>query len=265
MARAATFVGEAAAFAVAVTERRTQRQRPQQLALPGRIERAHALEAAAAVAILAVARRQAPVLAGEAGMHRAQAVAANRNAGAGTRRGAPGVEMDQPGDRLGMGDAGAAAHDLDALDPLQRQGIEIDRAAARGQRVVLAHAVNQDHDVAGIGAAQVQRAESAPACTAVHHQTGLRGQHVGHAAAAPGQEFIRAEHRDVLAGVRRCGRQDAGGDMEGVQIADRCRCLGRLREQGACRRQGQRDEQCRPHRCGACDWADADRPERSCR
>ena len=193
-------------------------------------------------------------MAGDAGMHRAQAVAPDRDAGAGTGRGAPGVEMDQPGNRLGMGDAGAAAHDLDALDPLQRQGVEVDRAPARGQRIVLAHAVDQDHDVAGIGAAQVQRAEAAAACTAVHHQPGLRGQHVGQAAAAPGLELFGAEDGDVLAGVRRCGREDAGAHVQGVQVPGRGRGrIRRLRPRRHGRAHGQRgDPRQWPHCREAC-------------
>ncbi len=167
VARSAAVIRKPAQRAVGDARRRTQRQRPIVAKVPARIGRTAARMTLLAVALLAPRRADARSVAGPARVRAAQPVAAERSACGSTGRRTPREHMDESRDSLRIRDARVAAHDFDALDIVDRQGIQIDRAAARGQRIVLAHMVDQNDDMAGISAPQIQRAITAAARTAI--------------------------------------------------------------------------------------------------
>ena len=113
------------------------------------------------------------------------------------------------------------AAEVPKVDIVGGQGIEIDRAAARRQGIVLADVVDQHHDVAGIGAAQVQRPETTAARAAIDDHAGLTRKNVGDALATECIQIRATQDSNVLAGRSSGGRHRIGGDALFVERLDR--------------------------------------------
>ena len=99
-------------------------------------------------------------------------------------------DLDHAADRVGAPVARArTAHDLDALDRIERQPFERERAGVRRRR---AHAVDQHEHVIRVRAAQEQRSLLARAAGAVEIDAGLQTQHIEHVARAARVDVARA-------------------------------------------------------------------------
>src|SRR5690606_31242316 len=130
---------------------------------------------------------------------------------------ASGEDLDHATDRVRTPVACTrTAHDLDALDRVDRQLFERERASVRRCD---AHAVDEDQYLVGIGAAQEQRSLRAGAAGAVQVYTGLQAQDLEHVARGARIDVLARD--DAHVGQGRVDRlHDArGGDRDlGLQV-----------------------------------------------
>ena len=146
--------------------------------VPGRADAAAGIDAVGGLVAEVEADAAARAAQIEAGGGFAQAVAAGADARATAHAGvsfaATGEHLDHPADRIGAVQGGTrAAHDLDALDLLQREVLQ--RGEARRGRTH-AHAIDQEQRVIGFGAAQEQGAELAQAALVDQGHAGAAAQ-----------------------------------------------------------------------------------------